>query len=136
MPHVSPTVRIDPIAATWGGLVASIGLMAGAQRDWPARLGAAAVSFLLGGFLAGVRAEGRRPAHAAAAWVAAYVIHTAFLVVARAVDALGGPGAPRLLAGGGPAWLGAAGWAFAWAMLGGALAHSWLRPARRRIPGA
>ena len=44
--------RLDLIAAVWGGLIASIGLMAGSGRDWPARLTAAALSFGLGGFLA------------------------------------------------------------------------------------
>jgi hypothetical protein len=129
------TARFDLIAATWGGLVASTGLMAGAGRDWPARLTAAALSFALGGFLAGVRAAARRPLHAAAAWVAAYVIHACFIVIARLIEALGGPQAPALVAGGGTDWLVAAGWALVFAVLGGALANSWLRPAGRRRPG-
>ncbi len=58
------TARLDMIAVVWGGLVASIGLMAGAGRDWPVRLAAAALSFAIGGFLAGVRAAARRPMHA------------------------------------------------------------------------
>jgi hypothetical protein len=119
------------IAATWGGLVASIGLLAGSGRDWPARLAAGAVSFALGGFLAGVRAAGRRPRHAAAAWFVAYVIHAAFIVVARIIDALGGPEAPSLTAGGLSAWGAAAAWTLAWALLGGAAANAWLRPAGR-----
>jgi hypothetical protein len=123
--------RIDLIAATWGGLVASIGLMAGAGRDWPARLAAGAISFGLGGFLAGVRAAGRRPRHAAAAWFLAYVIHAAFIVVARVIDALGGPDAPALAAGGLSAWGAAALWTLLWALLGGAAANAWLRPAGR-----
>jgi len=129
------TARLDLIAATWGGLVASTGLMAGAGRDWPARLTAAALSFALGGFLAGVRAAARRPMHAAAAWVAAYAIHACFILLARVIEALGGPHAPALVAGGGTDWLVAAGWALAFALLGGALANSWLRPAGRRRPG-
>jgi len=124
--------RLDLIAAAWGGLVASIGLMAGAGRDWPARLTAAALSFGLGGFLAGVRAAARRPFHAVAAWIAAYVIHACFIVLARVIEALGGPGAPELVAGGGADWLIAALWALAFALLGGILANSWLRPAGRR----
>ena len=132
MPRGSPaSTRIDLIAATWGGLVASIGLLGGAGRDWPTRLAAGAISFGLGGFLAGVRAAGRRPRHAAAAWLLAYVIHAAFIVVARVIDALGGPGAPTLAAGGPSAWGAAAAWTLLWALLGGAAANAWLRPAGR-----
>jgi hypothetical protein len=132
VPRTSHAVaRIDPVAAAWGGLVASIGLLAGAGRDWPARLAAAALSFALGGFLAGVRAAARRPGHAGGAWIVAYVIHAAFIAVARAVDAMGGPDAPALVAGGGSAWAGAAAWALVWALIGGVLANAWLRPAGR-----
>jgi hypothetical protein len=124
--------RLDLIAAAWGGLVASIGLMAGAGRDWPARLTAAALSFGLGGFLAGVRAAARRPLHAVAAWLAAYVIHACFVLLARIIEGLGGPDAPELVAGGGRDWLIAALWALAFALLGGTLANTWLRPAGKR----
>jgi hypothetical protein len=124
--------RLDLIAAAWGGLVASIGLMAGAGRDWPARLTAAALSFGLGGFLAGVRAAARRPFHAFAAWVAAYAIHACFVLLAVVIERLGGPDAPELVAGGGRDWLIAALWALAFALLGGIIANSWLRPAGRR----
>lgn len=130
--HRGGTARLDMIAVLWGGLVASIGLMAGAGRDWPIRLGAAALSFGLGGFLAGVRAAARRPMHAAAAWLAAYVIHACFIALARIIDALGGPESPPLAAGGGRDWLVAALWALAFALLGGVVANSWLRPAGRR----
>lgn len=126
------TARLDPIAATWGGLVASVGLMAGAGRDWPARLTAGALAFALGGFLAGVRAAARRPTHAAAAWAAAYVIHACFIVLANVIDSLGGPDAPALVSGGGSRWLVAAGWALLFALVGGVVANSWLRPAGRR----
>lgn len=126
------TARLDMIAVVWGGLVASIGLMAGAGRDWPARLIAAALTFALGGFLAGVRAANRRLVHALAAWAAAYVIHACFIALARLIDTLGGPQAPALFAGGGSDWLIAAGWALAFALLGGIVANSWLRPAGRR----
>src|SRR5262245_31977504 len=123
------------MAAAWGGLVASIGLLAGAGRDWPARLAAAALSFGLGGFLAGVRAAARRPLHAVAAWAAAYLIHACFILAARVIEGLGGPDAPALVPGGGRDWLIAALWALAFALLGGFIANSWLRPAssRRRI---
>ncbi len=128
------TARLDMIAVVWGGLVASIGLMAGAGRDWPVRLAAAALSFAIGGFLAGVRAAARRPMHAVAAWAAAYVIHACYIALARLIDALGGPSSPPLFAGGGSDWLIAAGWAFVFALLGGVVANSWLRPAGRRSP--
>jgi hypothetical protein len=124
--------RLDLIAAAWGGLVASIGLMAGAGRDWPARLTAAALSFGLGGFLAGVRAAARRPLHAVAAWLTAYVIHACFVLLARIIEGLGGPDAPELVAGGGRDWLIAALWALVFALLGGTLANTWLRPAGKR----
>jgi hypothetical protein len=126
--------RLDLVAAAWGGLIASIGLMAGAGRDWPARLTAAAVSFGVGGFLAGVRAAARRPFHAAVAWAAAYVIHACFVLLARAIEGLGGPESPALAPGGGGDWLFAALWALAFALLGGILASSWLRPAGRSRP--
>jgi hypothetical protein len=127
--------RLDLIAAAWGGLIASIGLMAGSGRDWPARLTAAALSFGLGGFLAAVRAAARRPFHAFAAWVAAYVIHACFILAARIIQGLGGPDAPDLVAGGARDWGIAALWALGFALLGGFIANSWLRPAsgRRRI---
>ena len=124
--------RLDLIAAAWGGLIASLGLMAGSERDWPARLTAAALSFGLGGFLAGVRAAARRPLHAFAAWVAAYIIYACFVLLARVIEGLGGPGAPELVSGGGRDWAIAAAWALAFALLGGIIANSWLRPAGRR----
>lgn len=124
--------RLDLIAVVWGGLAASIGLMAGAGREWPARLGIAAVSFAVGGFLAGVRAAGRRIAHAVGAWLAAYAIHACFVGLATVIDAFGGPDAPPLIAGSGEQWLYALGWAFLMALAGGLVANSWLRPAGRR----
>jgi hypothetical protein len=131
-PRRSPAAaRLDPIPVAWGGLVASIGLMAGAGRDWPLRLAAAAVSFGIGGFLAGVRASARRPAHAAGAWVAGYAIHAVFIAIARVIEAFGGREAPALVAGTGRDWLLAAAWALAFALFGGLAANSWLRPVGR-----
>ncbi len=126
------TARLDLIAVVWGGLAASIGLMAGAGREWPARLAAAALSFGIGGFLAGVRAAGRRVAHAIGAWVAGYLIHACFVILATAIDLAGGPDAPALIAGSGAQWTYALGWAFLLALGGGLVANSWLRPASRR----
>lgn len=131
-PRRSPAAaRLDPIPVAWGGLVASIGLMAGAGRDWPLRLAASALSFGIGGFLAGVRAAGRRPAHAVGAWLAGYAIHAAFIAIASIVQAFGGREAPAIAPGTGRDWLLAAAWALAFALLGGLVANSWLRPAGR-----
>jgi hypothetical protein len=125
-------VRLDPIPVAWGGLIAAIGLMAGSARDWPVRLALAAVSFGVGGFLAGVRAADRRPLHAVAAAVAGYALYAAFVAIARGIDALGGPDAPPLVPGTGRDWLVAAGFATACALIGGLVANAWLRPATRR----
>jgi hypothetical protein len=126
------TARIDPIAAAWGGLAGSIGLMVGSGRDWPARLLITAVAFGIGGFLSGVRAMARRLAHAVAAWVAAYAIHATFIVLATAIDIGGGRDAPALAPGGASAWAIAAGWALLWALVGAMLVNRWLAPAGRR----
>lgn len=112
--------------------MASIGLISGAGRDWPARLALAALTFGLGGFLAGVRASSRRPVHALAAAAAGYAIHACFVVIARVIDALGGPQAPALVPGTGRDWLVAAAWAVGLALVGGMVADAWLRPAGRR----
>lgn len=124
----SPAARIDTIAVAWGGLVASVGLMAGAGRDWPLRLTAAGLAFAVGGFLAGVRAPGRRAAHAAGAWALAYVLDAAFVALARIIDALGGPDAPALVPGSAGDWLVAALWALVLSLAGGLTARALLRP--------
>ncbi|MEQ8833721.1 MAG: hypothetical protein RIB67_04670 [Miltoncostaeaceae bacterium] len=133
-PRSAAAAKIDPIAATWGGLAGAIGLMVGAGRDWPARLLALAIAFGLAGFLAGVRAMGRRIAHGFAAFAVAYAIHAAFIALANVIDMFGGPVAPALLAGGGSAWLRALGASLAFALIGAVLANRWLAPpgGRRR----
>lgn len=134
-PRSPSAAALDAIAISWGGLVASIGLMAGGNRDWPLRLAAGAAAFAVAGFLAGVRASSRRVAHALAAAVAGYAIHAAFIAIATVIDGLGGPDAPALVPGGGRDWALAALWAVAFAAAGGLLANSWLRPAGRRQGG-
>jgi hypothetical protein len=131
-PRSTAATRIDPIAATWGGLACAIGLMIGAGRDWPARLAITAIAFGIGGFLAGVRASGRRLAHAAAAWLAGYIIHAGFIALATIIDVFVGPTAPDLIPGGAGAWALAALWTLVWAMLGGMLVNRWLTPAGHR----
>lgn len=105
--------------------------MVGSGRDWPLRLLAAAIGFGLGGFLAGVRASSRRIAHAVAAWIAAYVIHAAFIVIAGLIDVLGGPDAPTLVPGGAESWLTACLWALLWSLAGAVLVNRWLTPSGR-----
>jgi hypothetical protein len=121
--------RLDPIAATWGGLVAAVGLMVGAERDWPLRLTATALAFGLGGFLAGVRASARRPAHALAAAVMGYLLHALYVALARVLDVFAGPDPPALAAESTRDWATGAGWALVFALIGGLIANSWLRPA-------
>lgn len=129
-----PVARVDPIPVAWGGLVASVGLMSGAGRDWPVRLAVAVLTFGVGGFLSGVRASSRRPAHAFAAGLVGYAIHACFVALAHVIDVLGGPDAPAIAPGTGREWVTAAAVALAAALAGGMVAHSWLTPAgpRRR----
>jgi len=128
--------RLEWVAVGWGGLVASIGLMAGAQRDMPVRLLASALSFGLGGFLAGVRASDRRTLHALAAAVAGYAIHGVFVALGALVHGLGGPAGPSIAHDGGRRWLVAAVWAGIFALIGGQVATVRLRPARRERGGS
>ena len=106
--------------------------MAGAGRDWPARLVIAAAAFGIGGFLSGVRAVARRLAHAVAAWFTAYVIHAGFLVLAAVIHLFGGPDAPSPFPGGLRDWALAALWALGWALVGAMLVNRWLAPAGRQ----
>lgn len=127
---------VDLIAAAWGGLVASVGLMAGAERDWPLRLALAALAFFVGGFLTGVRARSRRRLHGLVAAVFAYVIFGVFVALATIISTATGPDAPDPVRGGAVATLGTALWALAFALLGASLAERWLRPSRRRSSAA
>ncbi|HJZ62106.1 MAG TPA: hypothetical protein VKD47_08125 [Miltoncostaeaceae bacterium] len=127
--------RLEWVAVGWGGLVASIGLMATSERDMPLRLLATAFSFGLGGFLAGVRASDRRTLHALAAAVAGYAIQAVFVALGALVDQLGGPAGPSIAHDGGRRWLVGAVWAGIFALIGGQVATVRLRPARRRERG-
>lgn len=119
------------VAVGWGALVASIGLMAASGRDLAVRLLVAAAFFLLGGFLAGVRASQRRPLHAVAAAVAAHVLFAVFVGLAMFISTFVDREAPDLFAGGAARTGAVALWALAFATLGGLLAGSWLRPGHR-----
>lgn len=119
------------VAVGWGGLIASIGLMAAGGRDLAVRLLVAAAFFLLGGFLAGVRSSQRRALHAIAAGVCAFVIFAVWVGLASAIAPFVDPDAPKLLPGGTGRTGAVALWALAFAALGGMLAGSWLRPGQR-----
>jgi peptidoglycan/LPS O-acetylase OafA/YrhL len=123
---------IDLIAAAWGGLVASVGLMLGADRDWPLRLGLAAVFFLVGGFLSGVRARSRRRLHGLVAAALGYVVFAVFVALAGIVSTAVDRNVPDPLRGGLVPTALAAACAVAFALIGASLAERWLRPSRRR----
>lgn len=134
MPPVTATARrravtrLDPIAAGWGGLTVAIGLLAGSPRDLAQRIAIVCVLSLVGGFLAGVRAIGRRTAHAVAAWTVGVGMFAAFVLATALVDLFGGPHHARIA----PDGLGRSGVVLGLSLVaalgGGTLASSWLRP--------
>lgn len=119
------------VAVGWGGLVASVGLMAAGGRELAVRLLVAAAFFLLGGFLAGVRSSQRRALHAVASALCALVIFAVWVGLASAIAPFVDPDAPELLAGGAGRTGFVVLWSMAFAALGGMLAGSWLRPGHR-----
>jgi len=123
------------VAVGWGGLVASIGLMAAGGREMPVRLLAIAATFLLGGFLAGVRSVDRRSIHGLAAGIAAHAVYVAFVALAALIATVAEPAPPDLAPGGAGRTGVAVLWGLAFATMGGLLAASWLRPASRRATG-
>ena len=98
----------------------------------PVRLLAVAATFLLGGFLAGVRSAARRPVHGLAAGVAAHAVYVAFVALAALIATVAEPAPPDLVPGGAGRTGVALLWGLAFAVMGGLLAGSWLRPAGRR----
>jgi hypothetical protein len=120
--------RIEPMAVGWGGLVASIGLLAGAERSTVTRLVIIVVTFAFGGFLAGVRAEELRAVHGIFAAIAAYLFYGLFVVVGHVVDFAGGPDAPEFMPGPNREWWIAAAVGMGAAFVGAAVAAAWLRP--------
>jgi len=122
--------RLEGMAVGWGGLIASIGLLIGAERGDLTRAVAVAAAFLFGGFLAGVRAENLRPLHAALAAVAAYAFHAMFVVSGHLTSVLGGPSSPSFVPGATRTWVLTAFMGLVAAMIGGGIATTWLRPQR------
>lgn len=121
--------RLEAVAAGWGGVVAAIGLMVGVGRDWPVRLVLVGLGFLVGGFLAGVRAGSNRMRHALAAAVAGFLLYAAFVTLAWVAHAIGSaPEPPDLVPGGAGEPLVTAAWAVLAALVGGAAAQAALRP--------
>ena len=118
------------MAVGWGGLIAAIGLLAGAERGDLVRVVAIGAAFLLGGFLAGVRAEILRPLHAALAAVAANAFYAFFVVIGHLASVLGGPSSPSFIPGTTRAWLLTVLFGVVIAMVGGGVAMAWLRPQR------
>ncbi len=118
------------MAVGWGGLIAAIGLLVGAERGDLTRAVAVVVAFVIGGFLAGVRAEVLRPLHAAVAAIAAYLFHGLFVVVGHLASVLGGPSSPGFVPGSTRTWLLTALLGLFAAMFGGVIAMIWLRPQR------
>jgi len=119
---------MDLIGASWGGVVASIGLLAGSGRDLPVRLGALALAFVVGGFIGGARARGKRLRHVAVAFVVAYVIYAVFIGLAHVIHRVGGPTPPELVpTDDDQQALMAVGWSAAFMLIGAGVAASMLR---------
>ncbi len=128
--------HVDLIAAAWGGLVASVGLMVAGDRDLAIRLLVTAITFFVGGFLAGVRAGSRRRLHGVVAALLGVAIFAAFVALANVIATRTGPDPPEFAPGGAIETAGVVLWSVAFAFLGASLAHRWLRPSRRRASSA
>ncbi len=118
------------MAVGWGGLIAAIGLLVGAERGDVSRTVAVVAAFLVGGFLAGIRAEGLRPLHAVVAALAAYAFHALFVVLGNFASIVGGPSSPSFVPGSTRTWLLTALLGAVAAIAGGVMAAAWLRPQR------
>ena len=118
------------MAVGWGGLIAAIGLLVGAERGDVTRAIAVVAAFLIGGFLAGIRAEVLRPLHSVVAALAAYAFHALFVMFGSLASVLGGPSAPSFVPGPTRTWLLTALLGVVVAIAGGLIAATWLRPQR------
>lgn len=127
---------MDLIAATWGGIVASVGLMVGGEREWALRLGITAGLFLIGGFVGSARGGRASFRHAVIVTVVAYAIYAVFVGLATIIDRAGGPSAPDLVPGqDGRDWLIVAGCALGFAIVGALIARAMFHPRRRSVYG-
>ena len=124
--------RFDPIASGWGGVVASIGLIASTGHSWRTHLVFVAVSFGLGALLAGLRSAMNRPSHALMAAALGLALHLVFVALTRALNTVGGPAAAQVAPDGFIGWLKLAGWGAAWALVLGLLIDSLFGRSRRR----
>jgi hypothetical protein len=127
--------RLEPMAVGWGGLIASIGLLVGADRSTVTRLLIISITFAFGGFLAGIRAEELRAVHGIFTAIAAYLFYSLFVIVGHLVDFAGGPDAPEFMPGPNRDWWLAAAVGMVAAFLGAGVAAARLRPSgeqRRR----
>ena len=120
--------RLEPMAVGWGGLIASIGLLVGAERSTVTRLLIVAVTFAFGGFLAGIRAEDLRAVHGIFVAIAAYLFYGLFVVVGHLIDFAGGPDAPEFMPGPNREWWLTAAVGAVAAFIGAGVAAAWLRP--------
>lgn len=125
--------RIDPIAAAWGGLIGGIGLVVSGPRELLLRIGIVVIVGIIAGFLTGMRAIRHRVANAFAAWIAANVFYTLFVLAASLVHNLTGRShAPAFCPGGVRTWAIVTGIGLLATIAGGLTANSLLRPASRR----
>lgn len=123
---------MDPIAAGWGGVIAGIGPIAATSRGWPVLLAVSAPFFALGGILAGLRAVGRRIAHAIGAGLAGIAVHLGFGALTFLFDKAGGPDGASLAPDGLRGWLTLVVWCLLWAIVGGGLVTRFLGRPRHR----
>lgn len=125
-------VPLEPVAVGWGGLLGGAALVAGAAVSGPIGPVIALGGCLAGGFMTGVRAQGRRLVHGTLTGGLALGFYLAFILLARAAGALGvGTAAPALIPDG-DAWPGIFLAGVAAAVLGAAIADRMLRPRRPR----
>jgi len=125
--------RIDPIAASWGGLVGGIGLVVAGPRELALRVAIVAIAGVIAGFLTGVRAIRHRIANAWAAWILANLFYWVFVLAAHLVHAISARRTPpSYLPGGIQTWVVVTVIGLLTTVIGAAIANTLLRPASRR----
>lgn len=125
-------VPLEPVAVGWGGLLGGAALVAGAALSSPLGPAIAVGGCLAGGFMTGIRAQGRRVVHALLTGLIAVGFYLAFILLAAVVGALGvATATPPLIPDGG-AWPAVFPVGVLVAVAGGAVADRMLRPRRPR----